>query len=44
MISTDKVESKAVADLRGGARDARPEFWTKISSFSCCFQGKLVKQ
>ena len=33
----------SVADLRGGARDARPHLWTKISSFSCSLREKLVK-
>ena len=32
-----------VADLRGGARDARPHLSAKISSFSCSFQEKLGK-
>ena len=36
------IYSIAVADLRGGARDARPP-WPKISSFSCSFREKLTK-
>ena len=34
---------RAVADLRGGARDARPPspLWPKISSFSCSFRKKI---
>ena len=37
------VMIKAVADLRGGARDMRPPLWPKISSFSCSFREKLAK-
>ena len=37
----DPVNWESVADLRGGgARDAHPHLWTKISSFSCSFRKK----
>ena len=35
----------ALADLRGGARDARPPLWVQILSFSCSFWeilGKII--